>query len=575
MANYRKSFNFRNGVQVDNSNFVVNVNGLVGIGTTIPTEYLDLRGNAKIIGDISVSNNGSVTGVLTAGNLSVTNIFSTGITTTGIITANTLTSGGVSISSGIVTSSSPTGVVTYYGDGKWLANLPVTQWSNGNSGFSTSSIYYSNPVGIATNYPYFYFQIGSNPDTFNGVGISSNGNIKASGIVTAGSFSGSGENITSINASNISSGTLSNSRLPSNINVSGIITSTGGFIGTVTGNVNSSGISTFNSVRIGSQVTISSGIITATTFVGNLSGTATTANNITQTSNIFANSFNCGFSTSGISTVQTALHVLGNIGVGTVNPLSQIHLRKTGISSIQLTSDGSNSSTITFGRSATSTSNNGQLRYGNTSGTFPESTEQSLDLINYGNGNVNFYNNPGGVGVGSFSWFNPSLSKIMTLTSSGNLGINSISPTSRLSVVGNAQISGVTTLTNLTVLEFSTFNQNAVFNRKVAISTSSGLYDFQIGNDPTSSSGVGISSSGNIIASGTITCASATVNSGLVYSENGFTSPSGGLTVSGIVTASNGFTSGNNNPVQIIVDAITNELIFTVVGIGSTTLTLA
>ena len=50
MANIRKSFNFRNGVQVDNDNFIVNANGLVGIGTSIPTESLDLIGNAKITG---------------------------------------------------------------------------------------------------------------------------------------------------------------------------------------------------------------------------------------------------------------------------------------------------------------------------------------------------------------------------------------------------------------------------------------------------------------------------------------------------------------------------------------------
>ena len=40
MANYNKSFNFRNGVQVDNNNFVVNANGLVGIGTSIPSTFL-------------------------------------------------------------------------------------------------------------------------------------------------------------------------------------------------------------------------------------------------------------------------------------------------------------------------------------------------------------------------------------------------------------------------------------------------------------------------------------------------------------------------------------------------------
>jgi hypothetical protein len=32
MSNNRKAFNFRNGVQVDNDNFVVNANGLVWLG---------------------------------------------------------------------------------------------------------------------------------------------------------------------------------------------------------------------------------------------------------------------------------------------------------------------------------------------------------------------------------------------------------------------------------------------------------------------------------------------------------------------------------------------------------------
>ena len=46
MANFSKSFNFRNGVQVDNDNFVVNPQGLVGIGTTVPTEILEVLGGA-------------------------------------------------------------------------------------------------------------------------------------------------------------------------------------------------------------------------------------------------------------------------------------------------------------------------------------------------------------------------------------------------------------------------------------------------------------------------------------------------------------------------------------------------
>ena len=48
MANYNKQFNFRNGVQVDDNKLIVTQTGLVGIGTTVPTESLDVRGgNAK------------------------------------------------------------------------------------------------------------------------------------------------------------------------------------------------------------------------------------------------------------------------------------------------------------------------------------------------------------------------------------------------------------------------------------------------------------------------------------------------------------------------------------------------
>ena len=50
MANYNKQFNFRNGVQVDNDNLVVSPTGLVGIGTTVPTQNLDVRGNISATG---------------------------------------------------------------------------------------------------------------------------------------------------------------------------------------------------------------------------------------------------------------------------------------------------------------------------------------------------------------------------------------------------------------------------------------------------------------------------------------------------------------------------------------------
>ena len=47
MANYNKQFNFRNGVQVDDNKLIVTKTGLVGIGTTVPTESLDVRGGHR------------------------------------------------------------------------------------------------------------------------------------------------------------------------------------------------------------------------------------------------------------------------------------------------------------------------------------------------------------------------------------------------------------------------------------------------------------------------------------------------------------------------------------------------
>ena len=50
MANYRKSFNFRSGVQVDNDSFIVDPRGNVGIGTSITNRPLDVYGSARING---------------------------------------------------------------------------------------------------------------------------------------------------------------------------------------------------------------------------------------------------------------------------------------------------------------------------------------------------------------------------------------------------------------------------------------------------------------------------------------------------------------------------------------------
>lgn len=391
MANYRKSFNLRNGVQVDDDNFIVNANGLVGIGTSVPTEFLDVRGNVKVVG------------LVTASSVSTPNL-----QVTGVGTFATLTDGTVRISSGIVTASS--GIVTYYGDGQGLTNIPTSQWVDVNTGTGYSSIYAAGTVGIATTMPNYFLQVGGNPDTISGVGINSTGDIKATGIITASSFVGSGIGITQINASNISSGILSNSRLPSNINISGVITATSGFI-------------------------------------GNLTGIASTAHSITNTANIIVNSINSGFSTTGISTVFTSAYVgtsgtafaalnSGRIGIGTALPTSELQIRKESNPLLEVLSN-TDQARISIGQSVGVGKSTAVLRFGNESKTF--------DIINNDTGNINLYLHagPSGVGTGRFSWlYGQSNAELASLTYDGNFGIGITNPTSNLHVVGTSTVTG-------------------------------------------------------------------------------------------------------------------------------------
>ena len=505
MASYRRSFNFRNGVQVDEDNFIVTSNGLVGIGTSVPTEFLDVRGNAVISGSLTVDS-------ISASNLQ---------NQSGDFT--TLNVGLTSITSGIISAIS--GVVTYYGDGGNLLNLPTSQWLDADVGLGFTSIYSQGNVGIATTDPRFAFQIGGNnviSSFVNGIGINNRGDILATGVVTARSFVGYGSAITLINASNISSGTLNNSRLPSNISVSGIVTA-------------------------------------ENYFRGSLVGVADTANSITRTSNIFVNSINSGFSTSGISTVTNKLHVEGSVGVGTLNPNADIHVRKTGSSTIQITSDGSNPARITFGRNVTASTNNGQIQYGNTNLTYQDSTETSIDIINYSTGNYNSYLHLGSAGIntGSFNWiYGQSLARLMTLTYGGSLGLGVTNPSNTLHVVGTSTVTGdsyfggnVYLAGGITPSTISVTN-NAIFNGKVGISTNNPSYSFQIGREPIySDGGIGINARGGVYSAGIITARSfvgygsditlinpANISSG-TYSNNLVINSTGNFNISGIITA--------------------------------------
>jgi len=197
MPNYNKSFNFRNGVQVDEDDLIVR-SSLVGIGTTIPRSELDVRGDIKS------------TGVVTS-----TNLFITGIATFNQVAIGT----GIEFfgNTGIISA-------TFFGDGSNLDNVPTSQWVDIDVGAGVTSIYSKGNVGVATTNPSFVFQVAGSPDSSVevGVGINSLGDIKASGIITASSFVGSGAGLTSLNASNFTTGTIPTARLPQDFSLTGL-----------------------------------------------------------------------------------------------------------------------------------------------------------------------------------------------------------------------------------------------------------------------------------------------------------------------------------------------------------------
>ena len=508
MANIRKSFNFRNGVQIDNNKFVVNANGLVGIGTSVPLapNKLDVHGDARI------------TGLATVNNVSVSEgLEVSGITTVGFITAS---SGRVS------------GVLT------------VAQLSVGNNtvnnliGYGFTTFITDNAgVGLHTT-----SKIGINTSTSPGAsdseltvtgdveitGITTTGSLTVNAVATASTFSGSGALLTNI-PNSATTATFEN--------VNSTIVSRDAFGG------------------------FSAGIITATT---SFSGTSTLSQGLTGSPAIAVTSVN----STGIITSNTRV-ITPSIGVGTESPSAAIHVRKSGIASIQLTSD-SEYSVITFGENISASSDNGQIRYGygNALGDAQFSTEQSLDIINRGTDNLNFYLNPSGLGT-AFNWLTNASTRAMVLTRSGNLGINDTSPSDRLSVGGDASITGdlsvvgsgksITTQKIVKVGGSSTefLKADGSVDNSSYILVGTALTTVQQDTSPTlggtlSLNGQTITGVGTISINGKVDCSKADI--------------------AGITTSQDGFTSGTGGPV--VISVVGSTLTFNVVGVGSTSLTL-
>ena len=409
MANIRKSFSFRNGVQVDENNFVVNANGLVGIGTSVPSEILDVRGTTKVVGLVTASD-----------------VFVSGVATITEIQVGTA----ITIASGVISATS------FKGDGSTLSNLPTSQWTDVDVGLGFTSIHSAGNVGIATTDPRTSFQVGGTPGVAgkSGVGINSIGNIRATGIVTAASFVGP---LTGSVTGNVTG------------NVTGAITGnvTGNITGNVDGDINSTGLSTFTTlsvtglVNVGTAATFNTagldvtGVTSSTSFVGGLTGDV--IGNVTG--NLTGDV--TGDVSSGITTAITELNVgtggtsltslnTGKLGIGTAIPAKDVTIKKEANTSVEVVSE-TGISNISIGLTG-ETKNKGILRFNNDVNTF--------DIVNNDTGDLNFIlDADSNSGTGDIRFLKTTSEK-MRLTNDGKLGIAITNPSHQLHVVGTSTI---------------------------------------------------------------------------------------------------------------------------------------
>lgn len=600
MANIKKAFNFRNGVQVDNDNLFVNANGLVGVGTTVPSEALDVIGKIRVIAEPSIPDTGEINA------------------TTGIITSMTVTStlevgdakihmgqvgSGVSIGypAGIITSSlpneSPAGIVTYYGDGQYLQNLPTSQWQNIDAGLGYLSIFVANTiggVGIGTIDPRFPLQIGGNEDLLDfkeGVGISSGG-IVATGIVTAGiGFTGS---LTGNVVAGVATvGVLS---VTDNVNVSGIVTAGIGFTGSLTGNV-VAGVATVGFLTVTDNVNVS-GIVTAGIgFTGSLTGDVVagiatvgfaTVGFLTSTGNVnvagiltsgtlvsdqlesrrasITEEIDCKgvHASAGVVTALSAVlsdSILGiatasilrvdKIGIGLNDPTQDFDYLKVGIATVQIV--GTESAILSIGqRSADPTGvavSTGGMRFG--------STDKTFDLYNGDNGDFNYYlqlSGQVGLNTGSFNWYHTT-NKRMTLTYDGKLGINNDTPTEILDVIGDSRLTGNVTITN---------DLNVQGNINGTVSLDPILNGVNLNNT------TGVSTIADIVVQNleTTVVAIGTDRDKTIFAGGGLDAS---RTAGAFGVLSVGTTATNNAGNALLVDNGTTSFGFNLVGIGTTT----
>ena len=392
----RKSFNFRQGLQVDNDNFVVNPSGLVGIGTTNPQEFLDVYGNEN--GALQVHGKTNLVGRTEATD------FYSGIATVGLLTAtdvdvdDLLTAGRIQI-----------------GFGQIVDNLIGYAFTTWNYNESSGGIYTTISVGIGTTHlDNWIFQVEGDPLTDGEVGVGiTGGNVYATGIVSATGFTAGTSNF----VGNLSGIATSAYKLETarNVTLSGVVQ---------TDELNPP---TFNGTEnLSIPVTFPSNLEIATS--GKI-----TANSLNGTLNSGTANINSGIITS--ATIERSA-----TGIGTFD---QLFVDKKDIDDVSeaslLTVRSDVSSSVSLGQSVGTGNSSAHLIYTPGAG--------SLEIQNYDGGGVVVDLHTGigtlpGAGIGTQPFkVKGKVKTSLTATYDGKVGVNLDDlPTNTLEVKGNTAI---------------------------------------------------------------------------------------------------------------------------------------
>ena len=355
--------------------------GNLGIGTTNPTSKLHVVGDARVTGVVTAT---TFVGALTGTATSTTNIPNL----TGAITSvNTTTSLGSFTSA-------------------QLATALTDETGSGANVFATSPTLVTPVLGAATATS---IVVGS------GVTINSSG-INASGIITATTFIGT--------LTGTVTGTTSTELVRGNMGdndqfriLVGATATNAGFVEIATADDGTEPIHVRQYTGVFSSLTRTATLldgsgntsfpnsVTATTFVGALTGTATSTTNIPNLTGDIT-------SVNKATTLATVNSNVGTFGSGGAIPTITVNAKGliTGVTTTAVTSG----TTIT---DDTSTNASRFL-------TFTSATSGSISAANVSSTKLTF---------------NPS---------SGNLGVGTTNPTSKLHVVGDVRVSGVVTATD-------------------------------------------------------------------------------------------------------------------------------